>query len=88
MARQAFIRRNTQELREVLESRGYVNRNRGTDCEFSGDTICTIHEEGIPGKVQMQYMSFWIDSDFEEIVAPIIGYVDCGTDKEKFYSNL
>lgn len=88
MARQAFIRMNTQEIRAVLESKGYVNRNRGDSCEFSGDTICTIHEEWIPGNVEMQYMSFYIDSDFEKIVAPVIGYVDCGTDIEKFISNL
>lgn len=88
MARQAFIRKNTPEIRETLESKGYVNRNRGQDCEFSGDTICTIHEEWIPGNVEMQYMPFWIDDDFEQIVAPSLGYVDCGTDKEKFYSNI
>lgn len=88
MVRHAFIRINTPELRKVLESKGYVNRNQGSDCECSGDTICTIHEEWIPGNVQMQYMPFWIDRDFEEVVAPAIGYVDCGTDKEMFYSNL
>ena len=79
---------NTLEIRDVLESKGYVNRNRGLDCEFSGDTICTIHEEWIPGNVEMQYMSFWIDRDFEEVIAPSIGYVDCGTDERLFYSNL
>ena len=88
MARQAFIRMNTLEIRDVLESKGYVNRNRGLDCEFSGDTICTIHEEWIPGNVEMQYMSFWIDRDFEDVVASSLDYVDCGTDKEVFYSNL
>lgn len=88
MAQQVFIRMNTPDVRKVLEAKGYVNRNRGLHCEFSGDTICTIHEEWIPRNVQMQYMSFWIDRDFEEVVAPTIGYVDCGTDKEKFYSNL
>ena len=88
MARQAFIRMNSPEIRAVLESKGYVNRNRGYDCESSGDTICTIHEEWIPGNVQMQYMPFWIDRDFEEVIAPSIGYVDCGTNKEMFYSNL
>ena len=79
---------NTPEIRKTLESKGYVNRNRGLDCEFSGDTICTIHEEWIPGNVEMQYMSFWIDDDFKQIVAPSLGYVDCGSDKEKFYSNI
>ena len=88
MARQAFIRMNSPEIMAVLESKGYVNRNRGYDCEFSGDTICTIREEWIPGNVQMQYMTFWIDRDFEEVIAPSIGYVDCGTNKEMFYSNL
>ena len=88
MARQAFIRMNTLEIRGVLESKGYVNRNRGLDCEFSGDTICAIHEEWIPGNIEMQYMSFWIDPDFEDVVAPSLGYVDCGTDEEMFYSNL
>ena len=88
MARQAFIRMNTLEIRGVLESKGYVNRNRGLDCEFSGDTICTIHEEWIPGNIEMQYMSFWIDPDFEDVGAPSLGYVDCGTDEEMFYSNL
>lgn len=88
MARQAFIRMNTLEIRDVLESKGYVNRNRGLDCEFSGDTICTIHEEWIPGNVEMQYMSFWIDRDFEDVVAPSLEYVDCGRDKEMFYLNL
>lgn len=88
MAREAFIRMNTPEIRKTLESKGYVNRNRGLDCEFSGDTICTIHEEWIPGNVEMQYMPFWIDDDFEQIVAPSLGYVDCGSDKEKFYSNI
>lgn len=88
MAQQVFIRMNTPDIRKVLESKGYVNRNRGLHCEFYGDTICTIHEEWIPGNVQMQYMSFWIDRDFEEIVAPVIGYIDCGTDIEKFISNL
>ena len=88
MARQAFIRMNTLEIRDVLESKGYVNRNRGLDCEFSGDTICTIHEEWIPGNVEMQYMSFWIDRDFEDVVAPSLEYVDCGMDKEMFYLNL
>lgn len=33
-------------------------------------------------------MPFWIDDDFEQIVATSLGYVDCGTDKEKFYSNI
>lgn len=88
MARQAFIRINTPQIREVLESKGYVNRNRGHDCEFSGNTICTIHEEWSPGNVKMQYMPFWIDRDFEEVVVPSIGYVDCGKDIEQFYSNL
>lgn len=88
MATQVFIRMNTPELRKILESKGYVNRNRGFDCEFCGDAICTIHEEWIPGNVQMQYIPFWIDRDFEEVVAPAIGYVDCGTDKDMFYSNL
>lgn len=88
MARQAFIRLNTPELRKILESKGYVNRNRGLNCEFSGDTICTIHEEWIPGNVEMQYMLFWMDRDFEEVVAPAVGYVDCGTDKKKFIANL
>ena len=88
MAKQAFIRMNTQEIRKILEARGYVNRNRGMHCELSGETICTIHKEWIPGNVVMQYMSFLIDRDFEEVVASAIGYVDCGTDKDKFYSNL
>ena len=88
MARQAFIRMNSPEIRAVLEPKGYVNRNRGYDCEFSGDAICTIHEEWILANVQMQYMPFWIDRDFEEVIAPSIGYVDCGTNKEMFYSNL
>lgn len=79
---------NTLEIRKILKSKGCVNRNRGTHCEFSGDTLCTIHEEWIPSNVVMQYMSFWIDRDFEEVVAPAIGYVDCGRDKDKFYSNL
>ena len=88
MANQAFIRMNTREIRRILEARGYVNRNRGLDCEFSGDTICTIHEEWMSGNIQMQYMSFWIDRDFEEVVVPCIGYVDCGIDVEKLISSL
>lgn len=88
MTRQAFIRLNTPELRRILESKGYINRNRGLNCEFSGDTICTIHEEWIPGNVEMQYMSFWMDRDFEDVVAPAVGYVDCGIDKNKFIANL
>ena len=88
MAVQAFIKMNTPEIRQTLESKGYVNRNLGLDCELSEDTVCTIHEEWILGNVEMQYMPFWIDDDFELVVAPSLGYVDCGTEREKFYSNL
>lgn len=82
----AFIRKNTPKLREILEARGYENRNPH---ESSGDAICTIHEEWIPGGgIKAQYMTFKLDSDWIETVAPTLGQTDCGNDEERFVSML
>ncbi len=81
-----FIRKNTKELRDILEERGYKNRNPN---QFSGNTICTLHEEWIPGGgIELQYMTFNLDKDWIEIVAPTFGQIDCGYDEDRFIAGL
>lgn len=81
-----FIRKNTPKLRDILETRGYKNRN---PYQFSGDTICTLHEEWIQGGgIKLQYMTFNLDQDWIENIAPAFRQKDCGDDERIFIDAL
>lgn len=83
-----YIRMNTPELRVGLEKLGYENRNR---YEYRGHDICTLPHRPLFAKLDSsserpEYMTFSIDLDFLECIAPSEGLIDCGTHDALFFA--
>lgn len=71
-----FIRKNTLDIQEELESLGYIS---ACPFDYRCDAVCTFVRDG-----KAEYLNFKIDEDFEVNIKDSFPFVDAGTNEKLF----